>query len=108
MFICPAFGSDTRGSVCVAPIPLGPPKTADLPEQVCDSGRISFRIDSEPATLLPRKESKKIEGRDSSAKHRVIVLCDGNAQQSFRFTFETFQSVDLCLFINDLYQTAQL
>ena len=106
--ICQAFGSDTQGSICVAPIPPGPQRTADIPEHFCSSGKLSFRIDSEPASLFPHKASKKIESLDISAKHQVIIFCDDKSHQSFTFQFETFQSTDLCLFINDLYQTAQL
>ena len=37
-----------------------------------------------------------------------MVLCNGKPQQSFRFRFSEFKTKELCLFINDLYQTAQL
>jgi hypothetical protein len=104
----PAFGADTHGSVCVAPTPQGPPRTVGSPELFCRSGRVSFKIDSQPAILFSHGVSKAIEVLDVAQKHRVLILCDGKPQQSFTFHFATFQSTDLCLFINDLYQTAQL
>jgi hypothetical protein len=108
LFLCPGFASDTQGSVCVAPIPVGPPKTAGIPEHLCRSGNLSFKIDSQSSTLFPHKESIKIEDLDLTQKHHVVVLCDGTPQQSFSSRFSQYQSTDLCLFINDLYQTVQL
>jgi len=36
------------------------------------------------------------------------VFCDGKPQQSFTFRFAEYGADHLCLFINRLYQTAQL
>jgi|SRR5215472_4398310 len=102
------FGRTQPGSLCVAPIPEEPPSTAGTPELFCHSGKLSLRIDGLPTTPWPRSDSFKFSSLELDRTHRVVVLCDGKAQQSFRFRFSEYKSNELCLFINDLYQTAQL
>jgi|SRR5712692_1768149 len=107
--LCPAFSAESEhGSVCVAPVPVEPPSTAATPELFCHSGSLSLKIDKQQAVPWPHKESLKIEGLDLTQRHRVMILCDGKPQQSFRFRFSEFKTKQPCLFINDLYQTAQL
>jgi len=108
MFVPPVLAFDTRGSVCVAPVPPGRPGTADIPEHICSSGRLSFKVDAQPVTPFPHKTSVNIEDLDLAVKHRVTISCDDRPQQSFSFRFAEYQSQNLCLFINDLYQTVQL
>jgi len=74
----------------------------------CGSGKLSLRIDTLQAVPWPNKKSLKIEDLDLTSRHRVVISCDGKPQQSFRFRFSEFKTGDLCLFINELYQTAQL
>jgi hypothetical protein len=45
---------------------------------------------------------------DLREKHRVMVLCDGKPHQQFTFRFSEFKGGKACLFLNDLYWTAQL
>jgi len=97
-----------RGSVCVAPIPKEPPRTAATPDLFCSSGKLSLKIDSLQAVPWPNQKSLKIGDLDLNSAHRVVVLCDGKPQQSFKFRFSEFKTGRMCLFINDLYQTAQL
>jgi hypothetical protein len=101
-----SYGSD-RGSVCVAPVPATPPSTAATPELACHSGNLSLKIDKQQTIPWPQKESIKIEGLDPTLRHRVTVMCDAKPQQSFTFRVSEFKR-EPCLFINDLYQTAQL
>ena len=108
LLVRPALATDTHGTVCVAPIPPGAPTTADIPEHDCRSGKLSYRIDSRPATVWPHHANIELEDIDITQRHQIVVLCDGKAQQSFSFSFSSYKSTDLCLFINDLYQTAQL
>lgn len=54
------------------------------------------------------KESMTISALDLAAPHRIVVSCESKAQQSFKFRFSDFKTRKLCLFINDLYKTAQL
>lgn len=102
------FARTQHGSVCVAPIPEEPPSTAGTPELFCHSGKLSLRIDGLPAMPWPHKDSFKFASLDVDRTHIVVVLCDGKPQQSFRFRFSEYKRSELCLFINDLYQTAQL
>jgi hypothetical protein len=107
--LCPVFSAESEdGSVCVAPIPVQPPSTAATPELFCHSGNLSLKIDSQQVFPWPRKEGLKIEHLDLTQRHLVVVLCDAKPQQSFKFRFSEFKTKRLCLFINDLYQTAQL
>lgn len=94
------------GAVCIAPIswkPLG----YSAPGLYCDAGKIALKIDSQ-SVPAPIKTSVKVSPLDVSSRHRVVVLCDGKPQQSFTFRFTEFKSNELCLFVNDLYKTAQL
>jgi hypothetical protein len=94
-----------QGSICVAPVL---PPIMSAPGLDCQSGNLSFRLDAQKGVPWPHRESRKIEHLDLDQRHRVTVLCDGKPQQSFRFRFSEFRTKELCLFINDLYQTVQL
>jgi hypothetical protein len=50
----------------------------------------------------------KLGGLSTTARHRVVIYRAGKAQQSFTFHFADFKSPTPCLFLNDLYWTAQL
>jgi len=95
-----------EGTVCVAPVPVEPPTTS-APGLGC-SGNLSLKIDDQKGVPWPHRESMQIEHLDLAQRHRVTVLCDGKPQQSFRFRFSEFKTKELCLFINDFYQTVQL
>jgi hypothetical protein len=102
-------GQSKEGSVCIAPAVLMPPPEFTSPNiPVCESGRVSVRIDALTVPWPQQKESRAVEHLDLGVRHRVTVLCDGKPQQSFSFRFTTFKSAELCLFLNDLYQTVQL
>jgi hypothetical protein len=95
------------GTVCVAPTPaIQDPRSA--PGMFCRSGKLSFKIDSDNADLFSHSKSLKIEGLETGIRHRVVIYCNDKPQQSFTFRFSDFENQDLCLFINDLYKTAQL
>jgi hypothetical protein len=95
------------GSLCVAPIAERPIPMA-APGLICASEKLSFTIDSLPRKTWPIKESIKFDGLDLGASHRVAIFCEDKAQQSFKFRYSEFKERKLCLFINDLYKTAQL
>jgi hypothetical protein len=78
------------------------------PGLICASEKLSFTIDSLPKRTWPIKESVKFDDLDLSASHRVVIFCEDKAQQSFKFRYSEFRTRKLCLFINDLYKTAQL
>jgi hypothetical protein len=75
---------------------------------LCDSGRLSLRVDHRPIQSWPKSESMKIDGLSTTGRHRVVVYRAEKAQQSFTFRFSDFKSPKPCLFLNDLYWTAQL
>ena len=109
VLLCPTSSAEPGiGSVCVAPVPAKPSPYAAPPGFLCDSAKLSLRIDALKPMAWPVGESVKIDALDAAAAHRVVVSCDGKAQQSFRFRFSDFKTRELCLFINDFYKTVQL
>lgn len=105
---CPAPSSESgAGSVCIAPVPEKPTDTS-APGLHCDSSKLSIRIDVQQPIAWPIRGSMKIDELDVTATHRVVVFCNGNPQQSFKFRFSDYRSRELCLFINDMYKTVQL
>ena len=109
VLLCSAFSAESElGSVCVAPVPEEPTPYSGPPGLLCESEKLSLRVDTLQPVPWPIKESVKIDGLDLTARHRVVIYCDGKPQQSFRFHFSEFKTRKLCLFINDLYKTAQL
>jgi hypothetical protein len=93
-------------SMCVARVPAQPPVTS-APGLLCESGRLSLQVGAQPSIPWPQTDGVRIELPAAGRSYRVTVLCDGKPQQSFRFRFSEFKSKDLCLFINDFYQTIQ-
>lgn len=95
-----------RASLCVAP------NSAETPVRcapgLCGSGKLTFKIDDRPVWPWPKVESKEISDLDATARHRVVIYRAGKPQQSFRFRLSEFKSNSACLFLNDLYWTAQL
>jgi hypothetical protein len=100
--------SDESGdaSLCVAP--SSDESVVRCAPGLCGSGMISLKIDDHPVLPWPKVESMKISGLDTTTKHRVIIYRAGKPQQSFRFHFSEFKVNSACLFLNDLYWTAQL
>ena len=104
LVIFPSYAAQSEtGSLCIAPI--GP--TGGQAWLRCPSAW-SLRIDMQKPIPWPRAKSFKIDGLDVTTHHRIVVFCSGKAQQSFVFNFAEFKHSDLCLFLNDLYVTAQL
>jgi hypothetical protein len=99
-------GNET-GSLCVAPAQFSP-KDGSAPGLYCTAEKLSLKLDDGPRTAWSPKNSMKLEGLDTTARHRVIIFCGGKPQQSFSFRFSEFKSNQLCLFLNGLYRTAQI
>ena len=93
-------------SLCIAPVAKIPIPAAS-PGLFCDSKNFSLKID-EKIMAWPMKGSVKIDTLNADVRHRVVVYCSGKPQQSFGFRFSDYKSLDLCLFLNDLYKTVQL
>jgi len=96
----------TRGSICLRRVFVDPDRGPAA--NPCMSGNFSLRLDDGPLRRWSKTEDVRISDLDLSAKHRVRIYCDGKPHQSFTFRFSEYKSPDLCLFINDLYHTAQL
>ena len=99
--------SETR-SLCVAPNSAETPQRCGGAPGLCASDKLSLRIDHFSVQPWPKSESMKIDGLSVAARHRVVIYRAGKAQQSFTFRFSEFKSPSPCLFLNDLYWTAQL
>jgi hypothetical protein len=99
--------SGAAGSVCISPVHEKPTNTS-APGFFCDSTKLTVKIDEQRPMAWPIRENVKIEALDVTATHRVVVFCNGKPQQSFKFHFSEFKTRELCLFINDMYKTAQL
>jgi hypothetical protein len=108
ILLSPALSAESSaGSVCISPIPQKPTNTS-APGLSCDAAKLSMKIDAQQQIAWPIKDSVKIDSFDVTATHRVVVFCHGKPQQSFKFRFSDFKARELCLFINDMYKTAQL
>ena len=104
---CPCLhGQADTGLLCVAP------NSAEMPQRcapgLCAGGELSLKVDGRPVQPWPKSESMKIAGLSTSEQHRVVIYRAGKAQQSFKFRFPQNKPANLCLFLNDLYWTAQL
>ena len=107
--LCPAsLAQSENGSICMAPVSYDWPPTRSGIILPCNPDKLSLKIDAQKAISWPTKESAKIDDLDLAARHRVVISCGGKPQQSFSFRFSEYKASDLCLFINDLYMTAQL
>jgi hypothetical protein len=95
------------GSVCIAPV-LKKSIQASAPGLFCESEILSLKIDTRQAMPWPILNCIRIGALDTTARHRVVVFCGDKPQQSFTFRFSKFKTGELCLFLNDLYKTAQM
>ena len=102
----PQSAESDSASLCVAP--NSAESVVRCAPGLCASGKISLKIDDQPVLPLLKVESIKISGLDATARHRVIIYRAGKPQQSFGFNFSDLKSNRACLFLNDLYWTAQL
>jgi len=103
-----APGQNGAGSICIAPIPNEPPSTAGTPKLACASGDFSVKIDSQKPIVWPKNKCAAVTGLDLARSHRIVVLCDGKPQQSFKFRLSDYKAGKACLWLNDLYLTAQI
>jgi hypothetical protein len=111
LLLHPAFSLEREsGLICVAPLPqsIDGRQAAGGLSVRCAAEKYSFKIDAQSPLSWPQKESLKIDDLNVAGPHRVAVLCGGKPMQSFTFRFSDFSNRKLCLFLNDLYWTAQL
>ena len=120
ILVCTAFLSvatgllaqEGSGMLCVAPYPKpvcsGGLCLSGAQGFSCASGNASLKLDSGEPMPWPRNESMSLSGLALNTKHRVVVLCDGKPNQSFKIRFSDFKKNKACLSINDLYGWVQL
>ena len=101
-------GQSEKRSLCVAPNSAETPQRCGGAPGLCASGELSLRIDHSSVQGWPKSKSMRIDGLSSTGRHRVVIYRARKAQQSFTFRFSEFKSSMPCLFLNDLYWTAQL
>jgi hypothetical protein len=105
-FFCVLHGQSQTGSICIAQ------NSAEAPQRcapgLCESGKLSLRIDRRHMQPWPKLGSMKVEGLSTTERHRIVIYRAEKAQQSFTFRFSEFKSPTPCLFMNDLYWTVQL
>jgi hypothetical protein len=99
-------GQSPRGVLRIAPI-SNQAATTCAPG-LCGSAPLSFRIDSGAMQAWPKDHPLVFEETSIDEPHRATVYRAEKAQQSFFFRFSDYRSHDVCLFLNDLYWTAQL
>ena len=102
VLVCPGFSSESeQGWLCVQPIPTRPP--SNVPGLLCNSGKLSIKVDKAPSVPWPHREPLKIDGLDLNQSHLVVASCDGKPVQSFRFRFSEYKASGLCLLFDDLF-----
>lgn len=103
---CASIFCEPGAVLCIAPISDHPSKLAS-PGGMYNPATLSLRIDKREPLRWPHKESFKIEGLDSAARHLIVVISDGKPIQSFWFRFSQFETTTLCMSF-DGYQGVQL
>ena len=99
-------GQNAAGSVCVAPNRAEKPQTCA--PGLCASGPLALKVDSRSILDWPKAASLEIDDLQLNERHRATIYRAGKPQQSFTFQFSDYKSRKLCLFLNDMYWTAQL
>ena len=100
----------TTGTICIAP----PAKPTSGEKSLYNSTGgnevqvYSFKIDNNAVIKASNEKAVKITGLSLGQKHFVRILGDGKQVASFRFKFEQYNSSELCLWFNALYETWSL
>ncbi len=97
-----------RGSLCVLPYPSGGGVRGRAINAPAPAKAYGLRIDGGRTISLSAAQATLIGDLGLQVQHRVQVLGDGKPVASFRFSFESEGSRELCLWQSDLYQTWQL
>jgi len=102
------MAQEAQGLVCVAPRAKEPPTMSSPDIPPCPSDNLLIKVDDKDPFEWSRTESIALSPLDATQRHRVTILCDKKPQQSFTFRFSEFENPNLCLLLNDMYQTVQL
>ena len=98
--------------LCVAPFPKpvckGDVCLSGAQGFSCASGNVTLKIDARKPVPWPKEQSLSLAGLALDVSHRVVLLCDGKARESFKFRFSEFKKNKACLSVNDLYGWVQL
>jgi len=97
------------GSICLAPVT---PNDGERPSGNPSGGRrvstYSIQVDAKPKVFASSDAKVKISGLSTGRKHLVKIYGDGELVESFRFRFGEFETQELCLWFNSLYETWSL
>ena len=98
------------GSVCVAAVepPNAREKSLANPAGGNCVQHYSIRIDDLPLVQTAPDKGFRTAPLEYSKKHVVRIFGDGKQVGSFYFKFTDYNSSDLCLFFDSLYQTWHL
>jgi hypothetical protein len=86
-----------RGSICVQPIAV------NSGFMRCESGKLYISVDKGEPIPWPHRNPIKIDGLDLAQTHLVVASCGGKAVQSFRFRFTGFESDQLCVVCDTMF-----
>ncbi len=101
--------AQNTGSICAAKFEK--PKTGEksLGNPTGGDSYHAYKIRVGEQTIIGSYEKNVVIGGLSlKKKHSVKIYRDGELIQSFRFSFNDFESPKLCLFLKELYDTWQL
>ena len=98
------------GSICIAPPdrPTTGEKSLANPAGGNPISRYSIQVDKMAPVVASNEKPVRISSIARSRKHLVKIIGDGKVVASFRLDFDKYQTKDLCLFFNSLYETWSL
>ena len=106
------LAQEGSGILCVAPFPKpvceGNVCFSGAEGFSCASGNVTLKIDAHKPVPWPKEESLSLTGLALDVSHRVVLLCDGKAKESFKFRFSEFKKNKACLSVNEFYGWVQL
>ena len=102
--------SNGTGSICIAP----PDRPTTGEKSLANSAggnpisTYSIQVDKMAPVVASNERPIRISSIARSRKHLVKIIGDGKVVASFRLDFNKYQTKDLCLFFNSLYETWSL